>query len=137
MYASTVSMRVFIASLSRCLSRPCRDISQGMSAGRTIFFRLALRAGAVSASFSSSSYSFSPGRNPVTTISISPSDSGDFFTLSPESSIMRSAKSRMRTGSPMSSTKMPPSRPAGRSTSPTPRTEACRTSPTASRTVMK
>ena len=50
-------MRVFIASFSRCLSKPWRDISQGMSSGLTIFLRLALRAGAAAASSSSAWYS--------------------------------------------------------------------------------
>ena len=39
-------MRVFILSFSRCFRMPCFDISQGMSSGRTIFLRFALRTGA-------------------------------------------------------------------------------------------
>jgi hypothetical protein len=58
MKASTVSMRVFIASFSRCLRMPWRDISHGMSAGRTTFLRRALRAGISAASSSSAWYRF-------------------------------------------------------------------------------
>src|SRR5271156_2281135 len=46
-------------SFSRCLSRPCRDISHGMSSGRTTFLRLELRTGAVTASSKRFWYSFS------------------------------------------------------------------------------
>jgi hypothetical protein len=57
MYASTVSMRVFMPSFSRCLSSPMRESSHGMSSGRTTFLRFALRAGALSAWSSSAWYS--------------------------------------------------------------------------------
>src|ERR1700688_4867078 len=57
MYASTVSMRVFMPSFMRCFSRPWRDSSHGMSSGCRIFFLLALRAGACAASSSSAWYS--------------------------------------------------------------------------------
>src|SRR3954470_22070267 len=57
MYASTVSMRVFIPSFIRCFSRPWRDSSHGMSSGVTTFLRFALRAGIASASSSSAWYS--------------------------------------------------------------------------------
>src|ERR1700681_189630 len=57
MYASTVSMRVFMPSFMRCLRSPWRDSSHGMSSGRTTFFLFALRAGICSAWSSSAWYS--------------------------------------------------------------------------------
>ena len=69
-----------------------------------------------------SSVSFSPGRSPVYTISISRPGS------SPDSRTRSRAISAMRTGSPISSTKISP---------PTARVEARSTSCTASGIVMK
>src|SRR6185503_13721751 len=57
MYASTVSMRVFMPSFIRCLSRPWRESSHGMSSGCSTFLRFALRDGAWAASSSSALYS--------------------------------------------------------------------------------
>ncbi len=61
-----------------------------------------------SAPWNSSSASFSPGRRPMKRIATS--RSGSF----PASRIIRRARSRMRTGRPMSRTKMPPSASSGR-----------------------
>ena len=69
-----------------------------------------------------SSWSFSPGRMPTTLIGMSTS------ILAPDSSIMRRASSRIDTGSPISSMKMSP---------PSKSSAACRTSWTASWTLMK
>ena len=69
-----------------------------------------------------SSWSFSPGRRPTMRIGIS------VPTSKPDSRIMRSARSRMRTALPISSTKVSP---------PSESTEAWRTSCTASSTLMK
>src|SRR5258708_5464727 len=79
-----------------------------------------------SAPWKISSNSFSPGRRPLTLISMS------ILGRLPARRIIWRARAMMRTGSPMSRTKSLPA------ASPwLPRTEACRTSSTASRTVMK
>ena len=69
-----------------------------------------------------SSASFSPGRTPVTTMETSRPG------IRPDSRISRSARSRICTGSPISSVKTSP---------PVDRAAACRTSCTASWTLMK
>ncbi len=55
-----------------------------------------------------SSYSFSPGRNPVKVISISPSGFSSSLTSKPASRIIRLAMSAIFTGSPISSTNTSP-----------------------------
>ena len=60
--------------------------------------------------WNSSSNSFSPGRNPVKRIAMLSAGTGPLSgaTVNPVSRIIWRARSTIRTGGPMSSTKMPP-----------------------------